>query len=59
MGAVRYRPLFLHLNFPERGLMVLAAWVLYPALHHPPEHYVSPVLAVLLLVFLVLSLRTR
>jgi hypothetical protein len=56
---VRYRPLFLHLNFPERGLMALAAWVLYPALHHPPEHYVSPVLAVLLLVFLVLSLRTR
>lgn len=60
--AVRYRPLvplFLLLNFLERGLMALAAWVLYPVPHHPPEHYASPVSAGLLLVFFVLSLRTR
>jgi hypothetical protein len=59
--AVRFRslvPLFLLLNFLERGLMTLAAWVLYPAPHHPPEAYVSPVSAAVLLVFFLLSLRT-
>lgn len=58
--AARYRPLrpaILRLNGLELGVLAPAAWVLFPALHHPPEHYASPVSAVLLLVF-VLSLHT-
>jgi hypothetical protein len=60
--ALRYRtlvPLFLFLNLVERGLMSLAAWVLYPSAHHPPEHYASPVSVVLLAFFFLLSLRRR
>jgi hypothetical protein len=62
--SLRYRsfvPLFLLLDFAERALMTLAGWVLRPAPgpHYPPEHYGSPVSAVLLLIFFVLSLRER
>ncbi len=66
MAAVvwRYRPLtpfFLALVIVERGLMSLQGWILKPPAsgHHPPEHYASPVTAVLAAVFLVLSLRPR
>ena len=58
--ALRYRPLvplFLFLNFMERALMALAGWVLYPAAHHPPENYASPISALLLFAFFLLSLR--
>lgn len=60
--ALRYRPLtplFLALLILERGLMTLQAWVLKPGLHHPPEHYASPVTVLLAAVFLALSLRPR
>ena len=61
-AALRYRsfvPLFLLLDFTERSLMSLAGWVLRPAPgpHYPPEHYGSPVSAVLLAFCFVLSLR--
>lgn len=58
--ALRYRPLvplFLALVVVERSLMSLQAWVLLPAEHHPPEHYASPVGAILAAAFLMLSLR--
>jgi hypothetical protein len=60
--ALRYRPLtplFLTAVIIERGLMSLHAWVLTPPGdgHHPPEHYGSPVTALLAAVFLALSLR--
>jgi hypothetical protein len=62
--ALRYRPLtplFLAMVILERGLMTLDGWVLLaPANgHHPPEHYASPVAAVLAAIFLALSLRPR
>lgn len=62
--ALRYRPLtplFLALVIVERGLMALHGWVLSPPANgrHPPEHYASPVIVVLALVFLALSLRAR
>lgn len=62
--ALRYRPLtplFLFLLAVERGLMSLHGWVLSPPAtgHHPPEHYASPVFAVLALGFLALSLRQK
>jgi hypothetical protein len=60
--ALRYRPLtplFLALVIVERGLMSLDGWVLLaPASgRHPPEHYASPVGAVLAAVFLALAMR--
>lgn len=63
-AVVRYRtlaPLFLALVIVERGLMSLHAWVLTPDIsgHHPPQHYASPVTAVLAALFLALSLRER
>lgn len=62
--AVRYRPLaplFLALVALERGLMALQAWVLKPGAsgHHPPEHYASPVAALIALLVLGLALRSR
>ncbi len=62
--ALRYRsfvPLFLLLGFTERGLMALSGWVLkpVPGPHYPPEHYGSPIAAVLLAVFFLLSLWPR
>ncbi|MGZ5986774.1 MAG: hypothetical protein ACXWK7_17755 [Caulobacteraceae bacterium] len=62
--ALRYRPLtplFLAMVIVERGLMSLQGWVLLPPSngHHPPEHYASPVTAVLAAAFLALSLRPR
>ena len=62
--SLRYRPLtplFLALIIVERGLMSLHGWVLSPPAngHHPPEHYASPVTAVLALFLLALSLRRR
>jgi hypothetical protein len=66
MAAVvlRYRtltPLFLALVVVERGLMALQGWVLLPPAdgHHPPEHYASPVTALIAAVFLALALRPR
>ncbi|TAJ72390.1 MAG: hypothetical protein EPO51_09810 [Phenylobacterium sp.] len=60
--ALRYRPLtplFLALVVVERGLMSLQGWVLLPPPngHHPPEHFASPVTAILALAFLALALR--
>lgn len=61
--VLRYRtlvPLFLVLAIVERGLMSLDGWFLKGAgHHHPPEHFGSPVVAVLGLLFLALSLRHR
>ncbi len=62
--ALRYQPLtplFLALVIVERGLMSLYGWVLRPPSsgHHPPEHFASPVVVGLAIVFLVLSLRDR
>jgi hypothetical protein len=62
--ALRYRPLtplFLVAVIIERGLMSLQGWILTPPSngHHPPEHYASPVTAVLAAIFLALSLRPR
>jgi len=62
--ALRYRPLtplFLSLVVVERGLMALQGWVRLPPSngHHPPQHYASPVTAVLALLFLALALRPR
>lgn len=61
--ALRYRalaPLFLLLIAVERTLMSLHAWVLKPGDgHHPPEHFASPVTAVLALVFLWVALRRK
>jgi hypothetical protein len=62
--ALRYQsfvPLFLLLDFIERALMSLSSWVLKPAPgpHFPPEHYGSPIAALLLAIFFVLSLRSR
>ncbi|MEI6440016.1 MAG: hypothetical protein WCO83_07415 [Alphaproteobacteria bacterium] len=61
--AVRYQTLTalgLSLVIVERGLMTLHGWVLSPpGIHHPPEHFASPVSVILCAVFLVLSLQTR
>lgn len=62
--VLRYRtltPLFLALVAVERGLMALQGWILLPPSngHHPPEHFASPVTAVLALAALALSLRER
>lgn len=62
--ALRYRPLtplFLAMVIVERGLMTLQGWVLRPPSsgHHPPEHYASPVVVGLALIFLMLALRPR
>lgn len=61
--VVRYRsltPLFLVLAIIERGLMTIDAWFLKGAgRHHPPEHYASPVVVLVGLVFLFLSLRNK
>jgi hypothetical protein len=61
--VVRYRSLtalFLALVAVERGLMSVQAWVFGPrGGHRPPEHYGSPVLALLALVFLALALKPR
>ena len=62
--ALRYQPLtplFLAMVIVERGLMSLQGWILLPPSsgHHPPEHYASPVAAILAAVFLALSLRPR
>lgn len=63
-AALRYptlTPLFLLLILLERSLLVSRWWVLHPPAsgHHPPEHYTSLVMLPLLMLFLVLSLRTR
>lgn len=62
--ALRYQtltPLFLALIVVERMLITLHAWWLTAPGdgHHPPEHYASPVTAVLAAVFLALALRPR
>lgn len=62
--VLRYRtltPLFLALVIVERGLMALQGWVLLPPAdgHHPPQHYGSPITAVVAAIFLALSLRER
>lgn len=62
--ALRYQPLtawMLLCVAVERGLMSLQGWLLRaPASgHHPPEHYASPVTAILALVFLWLAARDR
>jgi hypothetical protein len=66
MAAVALRcrpltPLFLSAVILERGLMSLQGWILTPPAsgHHPPEHYASPVMALLAAGFLMLSLRER
>ncbi|ANP45234.1 hypothetical protein [Candidatus Viadribacter manganicus] len=60
--ALRYRPLvplFLLLALTERTLAAIAGWITKAAgaAHHPPEHYAVVVLAPIILIFLVLSLR--
>lgn len=62
--AVRYRslvPLFLALALIERVLAAVAGWVTKTGdgSHHPPEHYAVVVVAPLIVVFLVLSLRRK
>ena len=62
--ALRYRPLtplFLALVIVERGLMALQGWAPSPPAdgRHPPEHYASPVIVILTLIFLAFSLRAR
>lgn len=61
--GLRYRPLvplMLVLVIIERGLMTLDGWFLKGSGgHHPPEHFASPAVVVLSLIFLVLSLRER
>jgi hypothetical protein len=66
MAAVVWRyqpltPLFLALVIVERGLMSLQGWIRKAPAdgHHPPEHYASPLTAVLAVIFLALSLRPR
>jgi hypothetical protein len=60
--AFRYRtltPLFLLLALIERGLGAIAAWITKasPTDHHPPENYAVIVVAPLIIVFLLMSLR--
>lgn len=59
----RYRslvPLFLLLVIVERGLMTIDGWLLKGAGgHHPPEHFASPVTAIVAAACLVLALRPR
>lgn len=60
--AMRYRslvPLFLALALLERTLAAVAAWITKasPTGHHPPENYAVVILAPLILLFLILSLR--
>ena len=62
--ALRYRtliPLALGAIFVSRLLMAIDGWFLKGASapHHPPEHYVSPIVAALALLFLILSLRAK
>jgi hypothetical protein len=62
--AIRYRPLtplFLSLIILERGLMTLQGLMLRPPAtdHHPPEHFASPIIGLLALIFLALSLRAH
>ena len=62
--ALRYRtltPLFLLLAFVERGLMAYDGWFGKASVsgHHPPEHYASVIALPLILLFFVLSLRSR
>lgn len=60
--ATRYRPLvpvMLTISLVERGLLTLTGWVTKPSPtgHHPPEHYGSAALVLLIPLFLWLSLR--
>lgn len=60
--AARYRPLvpvMLAISLIERGLLTLTGWVTKaaPSGHHPPEHYASAALILLIPLFLWLSLR--
>lgn len=60
--ALRYRPLvplMLAISLLERVLLTLAGWVTKasPTGHHPPEHYASAALVLLIPLFLWLSLR--
>jgi hypothetical protein len=61
--ALRFRPfvpLLLLLIVVERGLMAVDGWFLKGAGgHHPPEHFVNPVIVAAALVFLHLSLRRK
>lgn len=62
--GLRYRalvPLGLLAVVIERGLMAWDGWFGKASLsgHHPPEHFASPVAAVLALGFLILSLRSN
>ena len=62
--ALWYRPLvplFLGLGLLERLLMSVAAWVTKPSPtgHHPPEHYASLLLVLVLAVFLARAMRRR
>jgi len=62
--GLRYRtlvPFGLMALIISRGLMTIDGWFFKGAAggHHPPEHYASPVVVVLGLVFLALALRQR
>lgn len=62
--GLRYRtlvPLALLTLMVSRSLMSIDAWFLKGAAsgRHPPEHYASPLVVVLALIFLVLALRQR
>ena len=60
--AFHYRalvPLFLSVSFIERLLLSWSGWIKHVPVsgHHPPEHYASPVLLPVILLFLWLSVR--
>ena len=62
--GLRYRtlvPLGLMTLILSRGLMAVDGWFLKGAAggHHPPEHYASPIVVALAVIFLVLALRQR
>jgi len=62
--GLRYRtlvPLGLMALILSRSLMAIDGWFLKGAAggHHPPEHYASPIVVVLALIFLALALRQR
>lgn len=62
--GLRYRtliPLALLMLAVSRGLMSVDGWLLKGAMasRHPPEHFASPVVAILALIFMALALERR
>lgn len=62
--GLRYRtlvPIGLMALILSRSLMAIDGWFFKGAAggHHPPEHYASPIVVVLALIFLALALRQR